>query len=116
MSSWHITHDGPTLTLSRGVPARFDISATARFPDANRRLLASQIRQDMWRRLQRLRGFRPVVEVTRDAQGLTVRAGGAVEGRVPPHAQAALQDLLTDPAFRARWLRCARPSAKAATP
>lgn len=108
MKHWHITHDGPTLTLSRTPTPRFDVEASARFPDANRRRLASQIRQDMWRRLQRLRGFRPVVEITRDAHGLAVRAGGAIDGRVPPAARAALHDLLSDPGLRARWLRCAR--------
>ncbi|MEX0302130.1 MAG: hypothetical protein AB3N24_06880, partial [Leisingera sp.] len=67
--------------------------------------LAHQVRQDMWRKLQSLRGFSPVVEVTAEGQGLRVRAGGQVMGRVPSNAAGLIADVLEHPGNRARWLR-----------
>ncbi len=105
---WHIVTEGDTLTLSRGLPARVDLSVTMRCPDANRLRLATQIRQDMWRALQRLRSFRPAVAVTRDQTGLSVTAGGALDRAAPPSAEGTLADLLSNPANRRRWLTHAR--------
>ncbi|WP_241482203.1 hypothetical protein [Leisingera sp. ANG-Vp] len=67
--------------------------------------LAHQVRQDMWRKLQSLRGFSPVVEVTQEGQGLRVRAGGQVMGRVPSNAADLIAGVLEHPGNRARWLR-----------
>ena len=102
---WHIVTEGDTLTLSRVWPPRFDLAVTAQFPEARRLRLAHQIRQDMWRLLQRLRGFRPAVQVTRGPNGLLVTAGGAVAHPVPQSVRDRLTDLLHDPAHRARWLQ-----------
>ena len=70
---------------------------------------AHQIRQDMWRKLQGMRGFSPVVEVTAtgpgSGQALRVRAGGQVMGRVPSNAAGLIADVLENPADRARWQR-----------
>lgn len=106
---WHITRDDDRLTLSRHPAPRFDLSAEASLPLLRRLPLAQMVRQDMWRRLRGLRGFSPVVEVTRTPDGLRLRAGGTVAGRFPkPHAEAQIASLLHDPAYRARWQNCAR--------
>lgn len=107
--SWHIARDDHRLTLSRHPAPRFDLSAEASFPPLRRLPLAQMVRQDMWRRLRVLRGFSPVVEVTRTDTGLRLRAGGSVTGRFPKaHAEARIAALLHDPAHRARWLADAR--------
>ncbi|NVK15615.1 MAG: hypothetical protein HWE35_15700 [Rhodobacteraceae bacterium] len=102
---WHITRTDSTLTLSRRVPARFDVAAETVLPSGDPLRLAHQIRQDMWRKLQRLRGFAPVVKITVAGQGLRVRAGGQVAGRVPANAAAQITEVLENPARRARWVR-----------
>ena len=104
-SSWHITRTDSTLTLSRRLPARFDVAAETVLPGADPLRLAHQIRQDLWRQLQNLRGFTPVVEITAAGQGLRVRAGGQVTGRVPANATSLIADVLENPARRARWIR-----------
>ncbi|TNF17724.1 MAG: hypothetical protein EP318_20530 [Rhodobacteraceae bacterium] len=106
---WHITRDAAGLTLSRHATPRFDVAAEAGFPPLRMLPLAQMIRQDMWRALQRLRGFAPVVQVSKTAQGLRVKAGGAIAGAVPrAHAEAQIRALLDNETHRARWLRSAR--------
>ncbi|KIC29298.1 hypothetical protein [Leisingera sp. ANG-M6] len=105
---WHITRTDGALTLSRRVPARFDVAAETVLPAADPLRLAHQIRQDMWRKLQSLRGFSPVVKITVAGQGLRVRAGGQVAGRVPANTAAQITEVLENPARRARWVRHAR--------
>ena len=104
---WHILTSGDTLTLARHLPPRFDVVAETRLPAMGRRRLAHQVRQDMWRALQRLRGFSPVVEVTRDGDAVRLRAGGRVAGPCPPNAAARIASVLADPGNRARWARYA---------
>lgn len=82
---WHVLRDGPRLTLARKLPARFDVEAATNLPAAGRLRLAWQVRQDIWRALQRQRGFSPVIEVTSGPGGLFVRAGGRIDfGRFQP--------------------------------
>jgi hypothetical protein len=107
---WHLLREGPVLTLTRRVPVRFDLSACTVLPTTGRVLgrarLAHQIRQDVWRRLQRLRGFVPAVRLEQGADGMHVTAGGALDAAAPlPWAQAALAEVLADPASRRRWMR-----------
>ncbi|MFY0309548.1 hypothetical protein ACFMBG_06585 [Leisingera sp. D0M16] len=104
-SRWHITRTEDALTLSRRLPARFDVVAETVLPAADPLRLAHQIRQDMWRQLQSLRGFSPVVEISRTGQGLCVRAGGQVTGRVPSNAAQSIAEVLENPSSRARWMR-----------
>ena len=114
---WHLLREGSVLTLTRRVPARFDLSASTVLPLSGRVVgrarLAHQLRQDVWRCLRDLRGFWPVVRIERREDALRVTVGGAVEGARPPVAlaEARLADLLADPAKRARWLRHAGGSA-----
>ncbi|MEM8978556.1 MAG: hypothetical protein AAGD04_03675 [Pseudomonadota bacterium] len=105
---WHILRSEDALTVSRVLPVRFDISAEAVFPLVHPLRLATQIRQDMWRLLQNLRGFAPAVEVVSEGGSLRVRAGGAVMGAVPGTAQMALEGLLNAAPNRARWCAYAR--------
>ena len=75
----------------------------------SRRKLALQIRQDMWRVLQNLRGFLPVVSVRRLGNGVQVRAGGQFTCPVHvPSAEAKLRDMLNDAVRRQRWSNFAK--------
>ncbi len=105
---WHILRDGDVLTLARRVPVRFDLAVTTMLPGGARLRMAQQVRQDMWRALQSLRGFSPVVQVVRTPAGLEVTAGGQVSGPVPrARVEAQIANVLEDPANRARWSRWA---------
>lgn len=101
---WHIERDDTYVTLSRALPARFDVSASAQFPHVARGRLAHQIRQDMWRLLQGLRGFSPVVHVEQSENGLTVTAGGRANGPISKCVSAQIEALLNDRDKRARWI------------
>ncbi|WP_338020478.1 hypothetical protein [Dinoroseobacter sp. PD6] len=105
---WIERRAGAVLTLSRRPGARFDLAAATRMPPvAARGRLAHQIRQDLWRALQGLRGFSPVVQVTAGPEGTEVIAGGQLVAARAPKAQieARIAALLEDPQHRARWLR-----------
>ncbi len=104
---WHVRDDGQTYALARRLPARWDVRAETRMPDMGRRRLAHAVRQDLWRMLRRVRGFAPMVEVVRDADGVTLRAGGTVAGAMPSSVSERVAALLSDPAVRAAWLRSA---------
>lgn len=104
-SNWHTLRDGDTVTVARHVPVRFDVVAETHLPVARAGRVAHQVRQDMWRALRNLRGFSPVVSVTRNANDMRVQAGGRVAGRHnPAQVQAQIADLLNNPANRARWV------------
>lgn len=106
---WHIMRDDTGLTLARHLPVRFDLAVQTAFPDCHALRLAQQVRQDMWRLLQNVRGFSPVVRIERHASGLFLTAGGRVPRSQRSAAlQVRLSDLLEDPVRRARWLRWAR--------
>lgn len=106
---WHVERGQDVLTLSRGRPARFDLSVDAVLASGDPLRLAHQIRQDVWRALRDLRGFAPAVRVTRRDGAMHVTAGGAVAGRFPRHhAEAAIRAVLDCPANRARWQGYAR--------
>ena len=106
---FHILREEGAVTVARRVPVRFDVCAEARFGPLRKRALAQQVRQDLWRALQDVRGFAPVVRVAEAGDGVTVTAGGQVEGR---HDRAFLEDViaavLSDPRHVARWTRWAR--------
>ncbi|SFC18083.1 hypothetical protein [Salipiger profundus] len=106
---WHTHAQGGALILARRWPARFDLSVETRLPPVRRRArLAHQVRQDLWRALQDLRGFSPCVLVEDTGQGTLVRAGGQLDAQAPrARAEAGIAELLEDPRRRARWLRWA---------
>ena len=106
---WHVRSEGETLTLARGKRARLDVAACTSLPDAGRAKIAHQVRQDMWRALQHLKGFSPVVKVRREAGELHVTAGGEVSGRYQrEHVEWVIQGVLDNPERRTRWLNYAR--------
>ncbi|WP_371155024.1 hypothetical protein [Jannaschia sp. 2305UL9-9] len=104
---WFVRHAGDSYAISRRRPVRWDVVARAAMPDVGRRRLAHAIRQDMWRMLRDLRGFAPVVEVTRTETGCDVRAGGRVDGPVPAGVSGRIAGMLSDPSYRAAWMRSA---------
>ncbi|MBU2868863.1 hypothetical protein KO497_17965 [Pacificibacter marinus] len=110
---WHMLRaDDGGLTLSRRLPARFDFAAkTVISGGGNLRKgrIATQVRQDMWRVLQSLRGFAPVVQVKAQGDDLEITAGGAVMGCFPKlRSEALVSEMLDCPDRRARWVRSAR--------
>ncbi len=103
-SQWHISEADGALTLSRRLPAQFDVAVQT----GAQGCIAHQLRQDMWRALQNLRGFSPVVRVATNGSDLEITAGGTVAGRFPKATtEARLAALLDDPNLRARWARYA---------
>ncbi|MGB3554616.1 MAG: hypothetical protein WBA25_08255 [Jannaschia sp.] len=104
---WHVRRDGATFALSRRMPLRWDVEAATAMADLGRRRLAHAVRQDIWRAFRNVRGFAPAVEVSRRDGGTIVRAGGAVEGRVPPGMASGIARMLDDPERRAEWVRSA---------
>ena len=108
---WHTERAGESLTLSRRPGARFDAVAEASWPlrtapvraDAFRLRLAHQVRQDVWRALQGIRGLPPVVAVSTEADRVTVRAGADLSGaRATPRIADDLARLLADSRLIAR--------------
>ncbi len=93
------------MTLCRQSPPRFDVAAATELPMADPLRLAHQIRQDVWRALQNVRGFSPVVRIERAAEGTKVTAGGRVSGSVAPVLVERIAEVLASPANRRRWLR-----------
>ena len=81
--NWFEIYDGPCFTLARRLPARFDISREISMPLMSAPRLARQIRQDIWRKLQSIRGFLPVVEITDRGAHLHIRAGGELACPAP---------------------------------
>lgn len=105
---WHITKEAGIFTLSRHLPARFDVAAQTHLPPARPERLAHQIRQDLWRALSNLRGFSPVVRLEPIETGWAVTAGGRAMGRIGPHVADVIGALLSDPTKRTRWVKHAR--------
>ncbi|SLN16747.1 hypothetical protein PSA7680_00492 [Pseudoruegeria aquimaris] len=112
--SWHILREEGRTTIARRLPPRFDIAARTDLPCARHGRLAMQIRQDLWRCLRNLRGFSPVVSVQDTAEGVRVTAGGQVDARSFPRAQAEarIAELLASAPLRARWSAHAQPLPK----
>ena len=102
---WHILRDGDALTLARHVPARFDFVVRTTLGPGNPLRLAHQIRQDLWRALQSMRGFSPVVELRPTEAGWDVRVGGRASGQVSAAHLRTARDVLENDRFRARWMR-----------
>lgn len=110
-NSWHILRDDATVTVARSLPVRFDVMAETTLPAGDPLRVAQQIRQDMWRGLQKLRGFSPVVRVTQRQETLHIAAGGACTGTFPKsRAKDQIESLLSDPKKRSRWVTFANKS------
>ncbi len=107
---WHILRDDASVTVARHLPVRLDLAVEACVPlpasqPVSRGRVAQQIRQDMWRALQDLRGFSPVVRVAREGDVLRVTAGGRLAAKFGAGgAEATLAALLERADLRARWI------------
>ena len=110
-TGWHIIRDATALTLARRLPVRFDLCERACLsaaPGVSRSRLAHQVRQDIWRALQHIRGYSPIVRISQTAppdEAVLIEAGGqraAIRGA--GGATALLRGVLDDPANRRRWL------------
>ncbi len=95
------------MTLARHLPARFDVAAFAQFPMVSKTRLAHQIRQDLWRCLQTVRGFSPVVQIEQADGILNVTAGGRAIQPVSRALEEQIEALLNDSSKRRRWIACA---------
>lgn len=102
---WHIKKSDGAVILSRHVSPRFDVQAQTVLAKGDPLRLAHQIRQDVWRCLQNMRGFSPVVLVEMRPNNVKITAGGRVEGRVPANAVDQIAEVLEHPNNRARWVR-----------
>ncbi|MEO1362459.1 MAG: hypothetical protein AAFU86_01640 [Pseudomonadota bacterium] len=102
---WHILRDGEGLTLARHLPPRFDFSIRTPLGPGDALRLAHQIRQDLWRALQRVRGFSPVVQLTPRDGGWDVVAGGRTSGPLAPRQIEVARNVLEHPQNKARWQR-----------
>jgi hypothetical protein len=109
--NWHINTIENGLTLSRHRTARFDFASTiviAGGADLRKSRIAHQVRQDLWRALQHLRGFAPAVQVRTLGGDLEITAGGAVYGRFPKaNCEDLVAEVLECKTRQARWARFA---------
>jgi non-ribosomal peptide synthetase component F len=109
---WHVAREADGLTLARHWPPRFDVSGRAVLAGAAEELsltrLAHQVRQDLWRALQSLRGFSPVVRLTRCERGIEIVAGGRAAAPIPAGATARIEEVLSDPRRNDRWIKWAK--------
>ena len=102
--NWFEIYDGPCFTLARRLPARFDISREISMPLMSSPRLARQIRQDIWRKLQSIRGFLPVVEITDRGAHLHIRAGGELTCPAPfERSGERIFDVLSNRDNQRRW-------------
>jgi hypothetical protein len=102
--NWFEIYDGPCFTLARRLPARFDISREISMPLMSAPRLARQIRQDIWRKLQSIRGFLPVVEITDSGAHLHIRAGGELTCPAPfERSGERIFDVLSNRDNQRRW-------------
>ncbi len=104
---WHIAEADGVWTLSRHAEARFDLRAETWLPICHPVRLMHQIRQDIWRALQRLRGFAPAVRLATNGGVWMVQAGGQVKGRMTEAHRSTLETVLWDEQNRTRWVRYA---------
>lgn len=103
-AGWHILRNGTSVTLCRHLPPRFDFAVRTVLPGGRAVRLAHQIRQDLWRALQELRGFSPVVRLEQGPDGWQVTAGGRASAPVPATIEAQAEAVLNDATSRARWV------------
>lgn len=107
-NSWHILREAGAVTLARHLPPRFDIVESMQLaagPNISQAALAHQVRQDVWRALQHVRGFSPVVKISRTKDDIAITAGGRLsDPQNKGGAEAALMKVLGSPANHRRWL------------
>lgn len=110
MKRWCLTGGEDEVVLARSGLVRMDVAVRAAFPPLRKAALAHEIRKDLWRALQGLRGFSPIVMVASEASGLLVTVGGRIDAKSWPREKTLteIETLLSNPAKRARWIAHAR--------
>ena len=73
--NWFHKQLGDAYFIAKRFPLSFDLLAETNFPVFRPKILAWQIRQDMWRLLQNLRGFLSAVEHRFNVFCMHIRAG-----------------------------------------
>ncbi|MEL7154469.1 MAG: hypothetical protein AAFN51_11895 [Pseudomonadota bacterium] len=115
MSRWSlVVSDDATLLHRTGQRPEwaFEVSLklTSTASAAQRVRIAHQVRQDIWRACQRVRGFLPLVEVSTSGNETVIRAGGSLmtrSGHVPS-LEIKVAAVLDCADNIARWQRHAR--------
>ena len=105
--TWLIDQSETHVLVTRRKPVRWDVQGWAEFTPCHPLRLAHQIRQDLWRELQKIKGFCPAVEITL-GDTFKVRAGGRIQRHIPPRTNEKIETLLNSSAHRRRWLAFAR--------
>ncbi len=105
--------DAQIVTVARQLPARFDVAVKTVLTRAEPTRVAHQIRQDMWRALQNLRGFSPVVQVHLRDGVIEVTAGGRLPKPISSRVEQKIRDVLENPKNQERWLRHANRVSRA---
>lgn len=110
--TWHHWRDEDGAWVeARHWNLRWDLAVSTRLPKLRDRRLARAVRQELWRELRDIRGFRPAVKVTPEVDGVTVTAGGQIDGAFPTaKTEARVAELLNDPSRRARWISWSGPA------
>lgn len=111
MKGWTTARTEGAVTVSRAGRARFDLSVETQLAGNALSLgrIAHQIRQDIWRACQNVRGFSPVIRVQAVGNSYHVIAGGQVDDRRgSPHVEQTIEVVLSRPANRNRWVTHAR--------
>ena len=111
LRGWHIVREAGALTLHRPGRGRMDVSVSRRFPAGDLLRYALQIRQDLWRALQALRGYSPIVRVTREKDEVVVFAGGQFDYPAPRQIEQRIASVLDNSRNRQRWITQAQKAA-----
>lgn len=109
---WHRWRDEDGAWIeARHWNVRWDLAVQTTLPRLRDTRLARAVRQELWRELRDLRGFRPAVKVALGKTGVTVTAGGQVDAAFPKACtEARVAALLEDPSRRARWTTWSGPA------
>ena len=105
--TWLIDQSDTHVLVTRRKPVRWDVEASVSFSPCHPLRLAHQVRQDLWRELQKIKGFCPAVEIEL-GDTFTIRAGGRILRHVPPGTNDRILALLNNGINRRRWLAYAR--------
>ena len=100
---WGMQKISGAFLICHYIPVRFDLSVETHFLFLSFRLLASQIREDMQKAMQSLRGFLSAIEIKKGTDDLSALAGGRLN--CPVHlapVEVCLHELLHGPQIRAR--------------
>ena len=101
--NWFHKQLGDTYLLARCFPLSFALLAETNFAVCRPKILALQLRQDIWRLLQNLRWFLPALEVRVSVFCMQVRAGGQLTCSFQVQsAQKKMQNMLDNLAYRKR--------------